>query len=102
MIKPKTPIQKPLALKDLFCSLFIWFLSVLSVLVLIISGVEILLVYWVLLQGHTLNEVQKTMIDYSMPIFAGSGLFLLIYQPIARKLMLSVFRVKKVKKIKQA
>ena len=66
-------------------------------ILLIISGYIILLEYSSIILGNLPSETQKIKLDYSITIFAGSAIFLLVYTHEFKKIVNKIFNVKEPK-----
>ncbi|MBS3068735.1 hypothetical protein J4441_00020 [Candidatus Micrarchaeota archaeon] len=73
---------------------------IIFVLLLIVSAVTIILQYGRIVLGIMLDDIQKMGLDYSLTIFAGSAIFLLLYRYKFEDSVRELLGIKKVKLLK--
>ena len=98
-IRPVPPKVLQLRSWDFVCALIIRLINLLIIGILILSGWQIMYLYIGILifQQQTLSIVQKIILDYSMTIFAGTALFLVLYRHQMKDIIKEIFHVKNVK-----
>ncbi|VVB98802.1 Uncharacterised protein [uncultured archaeon] len=99
MIQAKQPKKTGWSFAILCSGIVTGAIHLISIILLLISGVIILLNYYTLLSGILLTELQKTTLDYSITIFAGSAIYLLLYTYEVEKIVKRLFNVREVELI---
>lgn len=105
MIKPQVSKKIPSKLKDIpklkaiFCSVLIRVTYLILAILLIVSGLVIIIQYSLIVLEYTPNTIQKMKLDYSITIFTGSAIFLLIYRHKFKEIVDSILDVKDVELI---
>lgn len=78
-LQKKSPLLKTPSKMEIVALLTIRLIQVILFYFLFISGKEIIPRYMSILSGVMPDEIEKTILDYSMTIFAGCAICLLLY-----------------------
>jgi hypothetical protein len=81
-------------------SLLVSLIHIICIVFLVISALTILSRYILIIFGNMPNDIQKIALDYSITIFIGSSLALLVYHNQTEDILKKIFRVKNVPPIK--
>lgn len=99
MVKAQEPKKSTPELKTICASGLISLIHAISVIFLIISGFVIVQQYCLIILGNSPNQIKKMALDYSITIFTGSAIFLLVYIHKFKEIVKSIFDVKDVEPI---
>ena len=96
MEKARAPKEQPPKLNTICASFLIEWIPRIVVLILLISGYNAAIEYNSLLSGNFLSDYHKMVLDYSLTIFAGCSIFLLLYMREMKKIVNHIFNIKEV------
>ena len=97
MVKALPPIEVSASLRTKLVSGLITIVRLVVIVFLIVSGLTVILQYSQVMLGTHPSDIEKMRLDYSMSVFAGTVLFLLIYQFKFEDIVHDIFNVKRVK-----
>jgi len=100
MVKAKAPKKVPLDWREVCASLCVGIIRSMIWIYTFVSGYTILMYYDKLLLVGLLTETQKMTFDYSITMFTGCAIFLLLYTHEFDRIVGGIFNVKNVKSIK--
>ncbi len=101
MVKAEPPVEPTSPDLKIYCASFlIKWIPKLSFIVFLISGFYAITGYYCILTGNIPTEIQKLILDYSLSIFAGNALFLLIYVHELEKIISILLDIKEVEPLK--
>jgi len=89
----------PASLKTKIVSGLIAIVRFMVIVFLIISGLTVIFQYSQIMLGILPNSIEKMRLDYSMSVFAGTVLFLFIYQIKFEDIVHEIFNVKRVRSL---
>lgn len=100
MIKAKPPKKSHLTWNEICSSALITIIHLMAVILMLTSGTFIIWQYASIILGYKPTEIIKMGLDYSITVFAGSALYLLLYMYKVEELVKRIFNVKSVKPVK--
>ncbi len=92
----KKPIDVPANWKTICASIIVSVIPTFVALILAVSGTKLVWEYALILLGNLPSPVEKLALDYSLTIFAGSAIFLLLYLRSMRETVNHLFNLKPV------
>lgn len=96
MIKAKTPVIIKRDWRLICSSILIGFAHCVCIILLLISGITIILRYTDLMLSYSVSAAQLLQLNYSLPIFTGSAVFLFLYSSKVSDLIKKWLHVKTV------
>jgi hypothetical protein len=100
MVKPAPPRPEPHNLNVVCASVLVTWIPRFAAAILLITGCRIATGYYQIYLGVMPDAVQKLLLDYSLTIFAGGAIFLLLYESSMREIVHRLFNVKSVEPIR--
>ncbi len=99
MVRARKP-KRVFDFNEICASLIIGCGFVIALSFLLISGIDIVVNYWSVLSGVLLSPIAQEQMTYSIEVFVGTGLLLIVYSYDAVKIIRRLFRLKDVEHIK--
>lgn len=99
MVKARKPVEKTHALAK-SCLALIGIVHAAAVILIVVSGSIIIWNYYSIISGNLPTEIEKIQLDYSISIFAGAAIYLLVYAYKTEEIIKTLFHVKEVPPIK--
>ena len=96
----KRPPKEGRSKRAIMASILLTAIHLICFIFLVVSIFTILTQYSLIIFGKSPSDIEKMALDYSIPIFVGSALFLLVYQNKVGDLIKKICLVEKVPPVK--
>lgn len=101
MVKALKP-KKVIDWKEICASGIIGCIWLIALIFLFVSGIDIAINYYSVLSGTLLSSIAQEQMSYSIQVFVGAGLFLIVYSYDASKAIRQMFHLKDVPPINRS